>query len=262
MNKKILIICEGTKKEPEIFQYVQKQGLLPENVSIVSYGTNIYKLYEQLEAESQNYEDGWESLDIQLVMSGMTNVEKEKELLSDTYTDILLIFDLDPQDPKFRKHMKNAQIMFQKLMNFFCESTEHGKLYFSYPMIEALQHISEEKLCRNDFQAFYQQRYTINKLRKGQYKQLVRNEGEEHIATYSKENLQKLVLLHLSKVEFLTKRGPKESAILDYDENMLNDLLEKELQSLQKDGFGDVVSTSLFYLCEAYPQQFSMDCFL
>ena len=30
MSKKIWVICEGTKKEPEIIQYAQKLGLLPE----------------------------------------------------------------------------------------------------------------------------------------------------------------------------------------------------------------------------------------
>lgn len=49
MSKKILVICEGTKKEPEIIQYAQKLDLLPENLQIVSYGTNIYKLYNALE---------------------------------------------------------------------------------------------------------------------------------------------------------------------------------------------------------------------
>lgn len=96
MSKKILVICEGTKKEPEIIQYAQKLDLLPENLQIVSYGTNIYKLYNALEKESQGYPDGWDSLDIQLSMIHSARTEDEKSVLMDSYTDKLLIFDFDP----------------------------------------------------------------------------------------------------------------------------------------------------------------------
>lgn len=257
MDKKILIICEGTKKEPGIFEYVQKLGLLPSDISIISYGTNIYKLYNRLEEESKTYLDGWNSLDIQLVISNMTNDEEEKKILNDVYTDILLIFDLDPQEPKFRNHMKESYTMFQKLMSFFNESTEHGKLYLSYPMIEALQHISTEKIRKNDFKEFYKQKFTIDDLRKNQYKLLVREEGEEHIEQYNKKEIIKLSLLHLNKAEILTQCHNSNNVLLNYDEHLLNGLMEKEIKSLEENQSGDVVSTSLFYLCEAYPKNFS-----
>lgn len=63
--------------------------------------------------------------------------EDEKSVLMDSYTDKLLIFDFDPQDSFFRNHRDEACRRFQKLMEFFSESTDHGKLYLSYPMIEA-----------------------------------------------------------------------------------------------------------------------------
>lgn len=42
MAKKVLIICEGVDKEPKIFARVKALGFLPQDVEVVSYGTNIY----------------------------------------------------------------------------------------------------------------------------------------------------------------------------------------------------------------------------
>ena len=88
MAKKVLIICEGVDKEPKIFARVKALGFLPQDVEVVSYGTNIYKLYRCLERESQGYEDGWNSLDLQLMLVERAQTEDEKRILQDQYTDI------------------------------------------------------------------------------------------------------------------------------------------------------------------------------
>ena len=68
---------------------------------IVSYGTNIYVLHNEM------FYDG-------------------KLIFEQEYTDILLIFDIEPQDSLFFADKISAMI------NYFVESTNMGKLYLNY----------------------------------------------------------------------------------------------------------------------------------
>lgn len=254
MSKKILVICEGTKKEPEIIQYAQKLDLLPENLQIVSYGTNIYKLYNALEKESQGYPDGWDSLDIQLSVIHSARTEDEKSVLMDSYTDKLLIFDFDPQDSFFRNHRDEACRRFQKLMEFFSESTDHGKLYLSYPMIEAFLHVSAVEISHGYFNAFFERQFSVGELRKSRYKQRVSNEGESSITSYNRESMIRLIRAHLAKAEQLTGCN-EQDVISSYSDELAIELLNVEIESVKSRMLGDVVSCSLFYVVESYPQR-------
>lgn len=254
MSKKILVICEGTKKDPEIIQYAQKLDLLPENLQIVSYGTNIYKLYNALEKESQGYPDGWDSLDIQLSMIHSARTEDEKSVLMDSYTDKLLIFDFDPQDSFFRNHRDEACRRFQKLMEFFSESTDHGKLYLSYPMIEAFLHVRAAEISHGCFNAFFERQFSVGELRKSGYKQRVRNEGESSITSYNRESMIRLIRAHLAKAEQLTGCN-EQDVISSYSDELAIELLNVEIESVKSRMLGDVVSCSLFYVVESYPQR-------
>lgn len=254
MDKKILIICEGVKKEPEIFEHVKHIGLLPQDVEIVSYKTNIYKLYQFLESESQGYPDGWDSLDLQLLLLEKAKTEKEKRILQAEYTDTLLIFDFDPQDPSFRNHPEKAYQQFMRLLAFFSESTDHGKLYLSYPMIEALQHISRLDLQANDSMSFMKLVFMPEELKKKAYKKRSENEGKESISTYDRSLLIRLILWHLKKAQIVVygKDSTTDQLYLDNREASL--LLQIEYDLYVKNHYGFVVSTSLFYIGEAYPQ--------
>lgn len=254
MDKKILIICEGIDKEPEIFEHVKCSGLLPQDVKIVSYNTNIYNLYKALERESQGYADGWESLDLQLLLLEKAKTEEEKKTLQAEYTDTLLIFDFDPQDPAFKNNLQEAYLKFKKLMSFFSESTEHGKLYLSYPMIEALQHVSKTDLQSNNFESFMRILFTLEELPRGAYKRRSQSEGEEEFSSYDKSLLIQLILWHLKKAQTIIygKNGTTDHLYLDNQE--LSSLLQAEYDLYVKNHYGLVVSTSLFYIGEAYPQ--------
>ena len=256
MGKKILVICEGTKKEPEIFLHVKSLGLLPQDIEIVSYGTNIYKLYRELEQESQGYEDGWESLDIQLLLTERAETEEERSILQDAYTDILLIFDFDPQDSFFRNHPETCYEQFRRLLGFFSESTEHGKLYLSYPMIEALQHVSLTELRSQDSEQFLLRQFHAPELRKKEYKRRSEREGMADFSKYGKDDLIVLALWHLKKVWYIVHGEKKQERDLLIDNELVENLLECEYNSYVENKCGFVVSTSLFYLIETYPSYF------
>ena len=62
--------------------------------------------------------------------------EVKKEIFDAKYTDILLIFDLDPQDSLFT----DEKII--RMQQYFCESSDMGKLYINYPMVESFYHMT------------------------------------------------------------------------------------------------------------------------
>lgn len=275
MAKKVLIICEGVDKEPKIFARVKALGFLPQDVEVVSYGTNIYKLYRCLERESQGYEDGWNSLDLQLMLVERAQTEDGKRILQDQYTDILLIFDFDPQDSYFRNHPEEAFRRFNKLLEFFSESTEHGKLYLSYPMVEALLHVSKHELENADWETFLERRFTKEEVRQKTYKRRSAQEGENEVTAYDRAVLVRLIRWHLKKAFFIASNkdggelmNGQEIQCLEKEyekhvqsgedsvvgEKEMQKLLEREYDVYMNSGAGYVVSTSLFYIAEAYPQ--------
>ena len=231
-------------------------GLLPQDVEIVSYRTNIYKLYRDLEQESQGYEDGWESLDIQLLLTERAETEEERNILQEAYTDILLIFDFDPQDSFFRNHPETSYERFQRLLRFFSESTEHGKLYLSYPMIEVLQHVSLTELRSKDSEQFLLRQFNAPELRQKEYKRRSEREGMADFSKYGRGDLITLALWHWEKVWHIVTGKKRQADDLLIDNELVENLLECEYNSYVENKCGFVVSTSLFYLIETYPSYF------
>ena len=97
MRKKILAIVEGEKKEPEILRRVLDISGLKQR-EIVSYKANIYDLYDKLYSE---YGDTIDEVDIQEFLKEIHPDPESQAILNGNYTDILLIFDFDPQDNRY-----------------------------------------------------------------------------------------------------------------------------------------------------------------
>ena len=127
MHKKILAIVEGEKKEPEILRRVLDISGLKQR-EIVSYKANIYDLYDKLYSE---YGDTIDEVDIQEFLKEIHPDPESQAILNGNYTDILLIFDFDPQDNRY------SSDKLVRLLDIFSESTQMGRLYINYPMVES-----------------------------------------------------------------------------------------------------------------------------
>jgi len=77
----------------------------------------------------------------------------------------LLVFDLDPQDDKFDDDK------IRKMETYFCESSDMGKLYLNYPMIEAFYHMPV--IPDPDYQS---RTVSLDELITGKYKERVQKE--------------------------------------------------------------------------------------
>lgn len=54
MNKKILILVEGSKTEPRLFNRLFDIYDLSDEFEIISFGTNIYELYNHMSKKYRN----------------------------------------------------------------------------------------------------------------------------------------------------------------------------------------------------------------
>lgn len=96
MSKNILAIVEGNSKEPELLKKLFDIYNITDR-EIFSYGATIYDLYDKIEKE---YGMEYEDIDIVLFLKSLNN-KKYNEILDKRYTDIILIFDFDPQDNRY-----------------------------------------------------------------------------------------------------------------------------------------------------------------
>jgi len=126
----ILVIVEGAKTDVRLMERLLRLYGIDKRHQIVSYNTNIYALYNSIFSDPNP-----ESLDLQLHLRSRETDPNKKTILDHTYAETLLIFDFDPHDIQF------TEDKIRKMAEFFSESTEMGKLYINYPMVEAFYHV-------------------------------------------------------------------------------------------------------------------------
>lgn len=98
MNKtsQILVLVEGAKTDLRLLDHLLHIYGIDNNHEVISYNTNIYVLYKQMFAGGDP-----DSIDLlQLLKARETDLEKKK-IFDVHYSDIILIFDFEPQDPQF-----------------------------------------------------------------------------------------------------------------------------------------------------------------
>lgn len=143
MSEKVLFVLEGKAKEPAIldavwnFVFSRYPAHKPPKV-VYTYCTHIYELFKELSADPD------------LDLLGLLKEDDPDGVLSDTDSDtfssIYLFFDYDghvnmPQKDS-GSHWNGDDIL-AEMLDLFDQETERGKLFVSYPMAEAIQHLDK-----------------------------------------------------------------------------------------------------------------------
>ncbi len=130
-----LLIVEGNHEKNKLFQLIFQTfpeiEIAIEDVLI--YGTNIYILYNDIVKE---YGDQWYEEDVDLPFIIGKKKNHYITLNKKDFTNIYLIFDYEHHDPNF------SELKIGNMQRYFSDSTDMGKLYINYPMIESYQHFS------------------------------------------------------------------------------------------------------------------------
>ncbi|MEL3899142.1 RloB domain-containing protein [Treponema phagedenis] len=130
MSEKILFVFEGKKTEPQIFKNLNKEIFKNKFDLYLCYGSHIYSLYNKLKNDKY--------LDIVKLLREDHPEELKDIFSSSEVSAVYLFFDYDPQS------FENADEIIPEMLEKFNNETEYGKLFISYPMVEAIKDCSSE----------------------------------------------------------------------------------------------------------------------
>jgi hypothetical protein len=127
-------IVEGEAREPLIIDNIFKVFFAHGNFKIITLpaGQNIYMLWKKLK------EDDFDTDIIEVLREEHKELEAQLAGLSrDDFSEVYLFFDYDGHQNNLGED-DDSDVINQMLISFDNE-TENGKLYISYPMVEALR---------------------------------------------------------------------------------------------------------------------------
>lgn len=148
----ILFVFEGKNREPTLFKTLEYL-YFSENkqIRICSYKNNIYDLYKKMN-ETDEPEDIITILKKKLI-TDKDNPLKEIRRRSD-FSQIYLFFDYDSHNNK-QQNVSDSQI--KEMLDFFNdESSDYGKLFINYPMVESIRY-AKNHLPDNDYYRYTSQ---------------------------------------------------------------------------------------------------------
>ncbi len=200
-SAKVLVILEGEQPEGNILARLQRA--FPEELADISedlvrvvYMSNVYALYATLKEN-----DGF--LDI-------TEVLKERfsdnvvlqDLKREDVAQIFLFFDLDIHG----KSLDEACRHLSELVDFFDNETENGKLFLSYPMVEAIN------ICDDSTGLMSEDRklFKIENCRDNGFKKFANNlnrDSKSICRANSRENWSKICKANYEKAGWLMGRS-------------------------------------------------------
>ena len=155
-KKKFLFVVEGANREMSIFENLGSVFFNDKSDVIaipVPVGMNIYMLYDIMKKDD---------FDTDIVEVLRENVEEAQEKLKgytrDDFAEIYFFFDFDEHSNNL-SNADNIKVL-EEMLTMLNNETELGKLYISYPMVEAVRdYIADDcRVCsggcfrnRNDF---------------------------------------------------------------------------------------------------------------
>lgn len=141
-------IVEGEAREPLIIDNISKVFFAHANFKIITLpaGQNIYMLWKKLK------EDDFDTDIIEVLREEHEELKEQLGGINrDDFSEVYLFFDYDGHQNNLSED-DAADVLEQMLVSFDNE-TENGKLYISYPMVEALRDFEEGK-CGKEGQCF------------------------------------------------------------------------------------------------------------
>jgi hypothetical protein len=138
-----VFIVEGEAREPLIINNICKNFFKHVNFKIITLpaGQNIYMLWKKL------LEDNFETDVIEVLREDSEYVANQLQDLTRTdFSEIYLFFDYDGHQNNLSENL--SEDVLAQMLKSFDNETENGKLYISYPMVEALRDFVPD-ICGN-----------------------------------------------------------------------------------------------------------------
>lgn len=238
-KSKILVLVEGKKTDYQLMVRLLQIYGINDSHEIVSYNTNIYVLYNEMFRDSDPA-----SMDILQILKEHERNPEMKRIFDERYSDILLIFDLDPQDPAF-----SADKIIE-MASYFVESSDMGKLYLNYPMVEAFYHMRSIPDDR-----YYEYTASLNELQNHRYKERVTRENRNHSYTkfaVTKEECDIVIGQNIKKSWIVTETEQLVDEMMQLLPNSV-DILKAQIRNLEEQQLVSVLCTCVFYIVDYNP---------
>lgn len=184
-------------------------------------------------------------MEIKSVLKSKEKDENKKKILELKFNDIFLVFDMDP-------HAGNETEKLKKMLIFFNNSTDNGKLYLNYPMLESYKHLKSM-----DDDEFRDRCVKIRDIK--DYKQTVNCEACEELkycGHYTKETFETLARTHLKKANYIVMHTfslPKEN---EFSDRKPTSLFDAQCKFVNEKSSVFVLNTSLFCMIDYAPSYF------
>ena len=237
MSKRdILLIVEGERIDFRLMERLMSIYGIGKRHRIVPYGTHIFTLYNTMFRDADPSD-----LDILAHLREHEPNPEKKAIFDEHYSDILLVFDLDPHDSQF-----SADKIVQ-MAEYFSESTDMGKLYINYPMIEAFYHM--KNIPDADY---YVYTASIDELKSGRYKSRVNAENRNRDYTKFAVNKAECDMVIRQNIEkaWLVAEIPKQKNGLERLVPKSQEILTKQLEKLRVEKEVSILCTCVFYIVE------------
>lgn len=135
MSDTILFIVEGEDVEPKVLENLWDKFFRHNSNSKIhiTFDSNIYLLWNEMKED-----EDLEVLEILMERNERNRIVLEE--MKDEISEVYLFFDYDG-------HADEASDDdLEEMISFFDNETEEGKLFLSYPMVEALRHFNPEQI--------------------------------------------------------------------------------------------------------------------
>lgn len=240
-SKQVLVVSEGHTEVRLLKRLFEEFNLLVPD--IVSLNANLYRLY----LEYESYECDYSDLDITAVLRSCSQVgNKDKEKLrgksATDFSDIFLVFDLDPHTPDFNEDG------LRKLLSHFKDSSDVGKLYINYPMVESFYHVPHEVLD-GTMRIFPPIQFTLSELTA--YKKRVNSEGIKQSRQYTQDEYKNVIQRHAGIVSLITGASVRST----YELKVQVGLFEIQQANIKSSRQAIVVNTFCLLIPEIYPSR-------
>ena len=218
MDKKyFLFITEGQVTEVRIIRALN-EIFIQSDIEFLRICTNIYHLYHAYLKEKEDVED---EIDMFIFLKQYDKKDILKTIKKNDIRSIYLFMDLDAHEPLAERYPECLPEMFE----LFNNETENGKLYVSYPMVEAFQHPLKpsrevHSILPQPPDLDYKSFININK-----------STDLSGIKFITKENWINSFIKHLKTANFLINENLL--SIPNYDSNFLENLNQKEIYKHQ-----------------------------
>lgn len=179
-----------------------------------------------------------------MILASIENDEKRKQLLYDTYSDIYMIFDFDPQHD--HPHFDTIR----RMISYFNDSTLYGKLFLNYPMMQSYKHF--DRLPCSSFEYL---EVTLEEIKK--YKEIVGNvSGFTDLSQYSYITYYSIAVHHLKKVNKVLNGLYEIPEIDDFFGIDYCSVYDFQLKSFKEREIVSVLNTCIFSLIDFTPNKF------